>query len=245
MTLACDSYQRVTVISTGDKPKKLGKLHHFLLDCTLAQCVGILVLQPDVAGMLKRPDLYYAYTDCTFGDKLIEIRTRALSNKKAALQQGIDLESAVIAQGMDVVTQSGQELGYVTNIELADNGSVEALFVSDGVLANSLVGAVKIEPQAVCSIKSPRIIVQDSVTAQAPSGGLSAAAGAGVARLKEHSSELLAKAGAATEDTLTKGGYVLGRQLKKSKGMFSSFMEEFRRASTEDTQDSDGRERKE
>ena len=81
------------------------------------------------------------------------------------------------------------------------------------------------------------IVVSSEVLSLAPAGGLAERAGEASAVAEAKAAQVLEKArpvahhaAEKADEAVNKGAYALGRQLSKTRGMFSSFKEEYRRA---------------
>jgi sporulation protein YlmC with PRC-barrel domain len=137
---------------------------------------------------------------------------------------------------MDAKTSDGKELGWVGDVEFSPKtGRVKAFYVSDGSVAESLVGNVVVPVGMMRGYKDGFMIVDPEVATLALDGGLAARAGEGYARAKQGGREAAARAGKAAGTAVQKGAYGLGRMIGKTKkrtsGMFGSFMDEYKKAS--------------
>ena len=161
-------------------------------------------------------------------------------------------------QGLPLMTEAGDRCGFVGDVRFASaDGAVKVVSVDRGKTADILLGYTDIPASLVKGFKlgvgdrlnnedgedflRGAIIVSPEVLDMAPEGGLAEKAGSASAvvndkasraaanvsaKVKPAAAEAAHKAGEAMND----GAYKLGVQLSKTKGMFSNFKEEYRRA---------------
>jgi uncharacterized protein YrrD len=233
----------------------VGQVHQVVFDPQGLNVVGMLVRKPDVGGMIKRRDAFLALDSMTASDYGLVTTRGAESLDEAAIERlGLDWDKCILWTGVDAKTSDGKELGWVSDVEFsAKTGRVRAFFVSDGSIAKSLVGNVVIPGDMLVGYKDGFMLVQPGAAGLSLDGGLAAKAGVGYARAKQGGKEAAAKAGKAAGDAVEKGAYGLGRmigkakkstkphkkgaakavgkQLGRTKGMFGSFVDEFKKAS--------------
>lgn len=187
----------------------------------------------------------------------------------ACRRMGVDWDSCVIWDGMPLMTADGTVVGHVGNVTFSlRTGAVESVEASNGVTAKYLLGVLEIPAALVKGFKrgmgaslavkddsresgqaaefKGAIVVSDEVWALSPEGGWAESAGEFTARAKERMREAAEKAkpkvqeaaqaaGAAVND----GAYAVGKQVAASKGMFSSFKEEYDKARRGDDADAE------
>lgn len=236
-----------------DALKVLGKVRQALFFPEGDRVAGLLVRRPDIGGMIKQEDAFVALDSLVAGQSgLVVSRADAALDEAAIKRLGLDWDRAIIWYGMDVRTQNKKELGWVSDIEFnAKTGRVRAFFVDDGTMAKSLVGSVVIDAGLLCGYEDGYMVVADEVSSLALSGGIAQKAGEGYAKAKLEGK----KASAAAEDAAMRGARSVGKaigkakrtykkkvgtkgakkavrdQLMGTKGMFSSFMDEYKKAS--------------
>ncbi|MCI1665768.1 MAG: PRC-barrel domain-containing protein [Atopobiaceae bacterium] len=212
--------KRLKKDGTERKPDKLGKVHNMVFTPDGRKLAGLMVKRPDVAGMVKREDLFMGIDSfeacdlglmCTRGDDSFDDAARA--------RLGLDWDRCIIWAGMDVVTPDGRELGYVTDISFdGKDGSVGIVYVTDGSISTGLVGAVEVPIDMVKGYDShQRMVVANEAADLALSGGLAAKAGEGYAKMKIAGKEAGEKAGKKASEAVDKGSYALGRAMGKAK----------------------------
>ena len=225
---------------------KLGKVHNVVFGPSGKQVVGVQVKQPDIAGMVRRPDVFvaldrlkpYAGADVPKPGYAFVAETEA-SDKAALKRLGIDYDRCIIWVGMDVRTSDGKNLGFVSSANFDEQtGEVESFSCGDGGAANALIGSRVFGQAAVLGYRDGYMVVRPEAAGSGFSGGLAEKAGAaaGQAQVKaaevgEKASVAASKAGKVAGEAANKGARSLGKQLGRTKGMFSSFKEEFDKAS--------------
>jgi uncharacterized protein YrrD len=211
---------------------RLGKVHQTVFSPDGRRVVGFLVHRPDVAGMVKREDLFLALDAMAPCDGGVRATMGADSFDDAARERlGLDWDLCMIWAGMDARTTDGRQLGYVNDAEFnTRTGEVTCFMIGDGGLAQSLVGSVRIPIEMMRGYEDGWMIVDREAGTQALTGGVAARAGESYARAKFEGKKAAEKAGKAAGEAVGKGSRALGRQLGRTKGMFGSFMDEFKKA---------------
>ena len=178
----------------------------------------------------------------------------------ACRRMGIDWDSCVIWEGMPLMTADGTVIGYVGNISFSlKTGEIESVEASNGVTAKYLLGTLEVPADLIKGFKrgmgatlavkedtreagqavefKGAILVSDSVWELSPEGGWAESAGEFTARAKERVHEAAEKAKPkvqevthAAGEAINEGAYAVGKQVAASKGMFSSFKEEYDKA---------------
>lgn len=239
----------------GKAPKRVGKVHHFVFHPKARRVVGFTVKRPDIALMAHRSDLFVALDGFEIEDGHILIDQKSFSVGKAACKHlGVSWDECIMWQGLPLMTEAGDRCGFVGDVRFASaDGAVQVVSVDRGKTADILLGYTDIPASLVKGFKlgvgdrlnnedgedflRGAIIVSPEVLAMAPEGGLAEKAGSASAvvndkatkavnKVKPAASQAAHKAGEAVND----GAYKLGVQLSKTKGMFSNFKEEYRRA---------------
>lgn len=240
-----------------DLVKKTGKVRAAVFHPTKKRYVGILVKRPDIALMFHRTDMFVAFNgyDIIDGDIVVRSDNSAI-DKGACKALGIDLDDCVLWVGLPVMCEDGTNFGLVDNVVFhPQSGDVEMLEVSQGATANTILGKRYVPADAIRGFKrgigtklymtddseDPEsfgaILVDDSVKDINVQGGVAEKAGAATAVATDKVQRTVVKvkpkvkeATKAAGDAVEKGVYVTGRQIGRTKGMFSSFKEEFNKA---------------
>ena len=211
---------------------RLGKVHMTVFAPNGRRVVGFLVARPDVAGMVKRKDVFLALDAIAPCDGGVRVTKGDESYDDAARKRlGLDWDSCLIWAGMDAKTTDGKELGYVNDAEFnSKTGEVDAFMVGDGSMAQQLVGSVRIPADMLRGYEKGYMLVAPEAASQELTGGVAAKAGESYAKAKIEGKKAAAKAGKAAGEAVDAGSRALGKQLGRTKGMFSSFMDEFKKA---------------
>ena len=212
--------------------KRLGRIHMTVFDPDGRRVVGFLVKRPDVAGMVKRSDRFITLDALEQrGDDLVVTDKRQGTGAAAQRRLGLDWDRCIMWLGMDARTTEGKRLGLVSDAEIVrETGQVVNFFVGDGVVAETLVGALPIPVGMLRGCSKSCMVVDPAAAKLAPSGGVAARAGEGYAKAKVQGSRVAKKVDAQSSKAVAKGSKALGRQLGKTRGMFGSFMDEYKKA---------------
>lgn len=250
-------------VRQGEKNKVMGKVHCLVFHPTKRSCVGFLVKRPDVALMFHRKDCFVAIDGFSVRDDGVYLREGDdFAGQAACRRLGLDLDSCVIWQGMPVLTENGSEIGIVDDVLVdASNGRVEGIVPGRGATAKALLGTSTIPRELISGFRvgvgdqlnitavegdgeydvCGAIVVSNKALTLESEGGFAEKAGktAAVATEKAHRAKAAAKpkvsaAAKATEQAVGKGAFALGRQLSRSKGMFSAFKSEYKKAVADD-----------
>lgn len=220
--------------------ERLGKVHNTVFSPDGRRVVGLLVRRPDVAAMVKRPDVFCAFDALAPCDGGLRVTRGADAYDAAAHKRlGIDWNACIIWEGMDARTTTGKVLGYVGDATFdATTGAVVSIGVGDGEVARSLVGLVEVPVDMLVGYEKGFLVVLPEAAKIAASGGVAAKAGEGYARAKAAGTEAVEKvrergevAVDAASEAVESGSRALGRQLGRTKGMFGNFVSEFKKAS--------------
>lgn len=183
-----------------------------------------------------------------------------MTGPAACRRMGIDWDSCVIWEGMPLMTADGTAVGYVGNISFSlATGEIKSVEASNGVAAKYLLGTLEVPAELIKGFKrgmgatlavkedtrdageavefKGAILVSDEVWELSPEGGWAESAGEFTARAKERVHEAAEKAKPKVQEVthvageaINEGAYAVGKQVAASKGMFSSFKEEYDKA---------------
>ena len=217
--------------------ERLGKVHMAVFTPDGRSVAGFLVHRPDIAGMVKRQDVFVAWDSLAPVDGGWRVVAGdETTDDKARRRLGLDWDRCIMWAGMDAKTTKGKVLGYVSDATYDEaTGKVADFLIGDGGLAESLVGAVRVPVEMLVGYERGWMILTPEAANQELTGGMAGKAGEGYARAKATGAQAAAKAGKVAGEAVDKGSRALGRQLGRTKGMFGSFMEEFKRASEGDS----------
>ena len=126
---------------TPRSPKKLGKIHFPVFTPGGTRVVGFMVRQSDIAGMIERPDRFVALDAIGVYEGAIAVDdVKGTYDAAAAKRLDINLDDCIIWVGMDVRTESGDVVGYCSDVEFKPrSGIVQTFYVTAGA-ASSVSG---------------------------------------------------------------------------------------------------------
>ena len=209
---------------------KLGKVHMAVFTPDGSRIVGFTVKRPDIAGMVKRDDVFLGIDSWELDrtdEKGRSIRTTRGDDSlddAARERLGVDWDACIIWEGMDAKTSDGRELGYVSDAEFDERtGAVEKFYVGDSSLAQALVGTVEVPPSMVVGYRKGFMILKPEAARIELNGGAAAKAGEGVAKMKVKGAELGEQAKQNAKETgemaakaVDKGSFELGRAIGRT-----------------------------
>lgn len=252
----------VPVYDAQKPTKRIGKIHSFIFHPHQRKVVGFTVKRPDLALMMHRPELFVAFDGFDVEEGVVRISEDKTSTGKAACKRlGVSWDECIMWQGLPLITEDGQRCGRVGDVVFrTDDGSVVSLRIDRGASAELLLGTAEVPAHCIkgfsfgvgdalcCTNESEEevcgaIIVSSEVLSFDTEGGLASKAGAATAVAGNKASKVLEKAKPVasdvahkTGDAVNKGAYAVGLQVSKTKGMFASFKEEYRRARYDEEQ---------
>ena len=225
------------------KLPKVGRVHAVVFDPSGTRAVGVQVKQPDIAAMIKRPDVFVALDalEPLASGGFVITDDKAGCDKAAIKRLGLDWDRCVIWVGMDVYTEGGQRLGWVNDIDLTfPEGQVGAICVTEGDASHALVGDRRFGAGMLVGLKHERMVVKDEAAGVEFQGGLAARAGEATAQAQAKAAELGAKASeqakAAAQvagEAVDKGSHGLGKAIGKAKVVVGEKAAEVRAAAQE------------
>lgn len=225
--------KRTAKDGTPRDPKRLGRIHFPVFTADGARVVGFMVTPPDVAGMVKRADRFVARDAIKVYEGAVAVEdVKGTYDAAAAERLGIDLDTCIIWTGMDVVTRSGKRLGYCSDAAFnPKTGAVTSFTVTGGMATQALLGTIEMPASMLRGYREGAMIVSDAAAELELSGGAAARAG----EISAHVGVKVKKGAQVLDDkgseALDKGSRALGKQLGRTRGMFSAFKTEFKRAS--------------
>lgn len=215
------------------RPKKMGKIHFPVFTPAGDRLIGFMCTPPEIAGMVKRSDVFVAYDALEpYEGVLCALDDKGSFDRGAAKRLGVDLDRCLIWTGMDVVTVSGNTLGYCSDAVFdPKTGAVEFYALTRGATASALLGDVEMPSRYLKGYRDGFMVVDDAARDLEVSGGAAAKAAevsvAVSAKVKEGAKILDDRGSVAVE----KGTRAVGKQLGRTKGMFKAFKSEFKKAS--------------
>ncbi len=250
----------VRVVGGKSGQKRIGKVRHFVFHPKEKRCIGFIVKRPDFLWMFRRKDKFVSIEGYDLVDGRVAIRDVSEATDRAACKAlGVNWDDCVLWVGLPVMTEDGQSFGVVGDVAFnRRTGAVESFDTDAGATANALLGTRTIPADLIKGFRrgmgaavAPTgqegvqtdevtlgaILVSDEVKALATEGGVAEKAGAATAvavdkvrttvdKAKPVAGEMARKTG----EVVNKGAYATGKQIAATKGMFSSFKEEYDKA---------------
>lgn len=218
---------------TPREPKKIGRVHHPVFTPEGTRLVGFMVSLPDIAGMIKQGDRFVAYDAVRVYEGVLAVPDEKGSFDAAAAKRlGIELDRCLIWTGMDVRTVGGERVGYCADVAVGGkSGAVQSFVLTEGGASNALVGHREMPVSCLRGYRDGAMIVADEVLDLAFTGGAAARAAEASVKVKaevKRGAKALDEHGSRAVD---RGSRALGRQLGRTRGMFGSFMSEYKKAS--------------
>lgn len=247
------------VIGGKSGESRIGKVDRFVFHPRSKRCVGFTVKRPDLALMFHRKDLFVPLDGFTIDDGRIALpfKDKEMAGKGAIKRLGLDWDSCVLWEGMPILTENGTECGVVGDIVfaattgkivsvVADKGSTARTLLGEQVIPAELIRGFKLGVGAELAqsgdteeddIQYGAILVSDDVLHLKSEGGIAEAAGQQAALAQHKVRTTVGKAKPKVEEVtqaagkaVNKGAYATGRQLRRAKGMFSAFKDEYDKA---------------
>lgn len=248
------------VIGGKNGKKRIGKVRRFVFSPNGKRCVGFVVKRPDLLWMFHRKDMFVSIEGYDMEDGRIVIRQDVPATDKAACKAlGVDWDACVLWVGLPVMCEDGTDFGTVGNVTFDRyTGEVDSFETDGGMTANALLGKKTIPASMIRGFKRGMgaavaemgqegaqegevqlgaILVSDEVKQVSTEGGVAEKAGQATAVAKDKvqktvdkAKPVASKAAAATGKAVNKGAYATGRQIARSKNMFSDFKKEYDKA---------------
>lgn len=247
-------------VEEAKKPgKRIGRVRHFIFHPHDLKIVGFAVKRPDAALMFHRSDIFVALDGYRIVDGVIVIDDDTQATGRAACKRlGISWDECVIWQGLPLMTEAEERLGYVGDVAFdANTGDVVSLKIDRGTSADFLLGESQLPVELIKGFQigigdnlskaaeddffRGAIVVSPEALSLERTGGMAEKAGSSAAvvahkvgeakskvteKVKPKASAVAHKA----QDVVNEGAYNLGAQLSKTRGMFASFKEEYKKA---------------
>ena len=258
--ITTDELTGVRVIGGKNGTKRIGKVRRFVFHPKEKRCVGFIVKRPDLLWMFRRKDKFVSIEGYDLVDGRISIRNVPEATDRAACKAlGVDWDECVLWVGLPVMTEGGDAFGTVGNVTFSRiTGEVVSFDTDSGATANALLGKrtvsadlikgfrrgmgaalAQVGQEGVASddVVLGAIMVSDEVKDLAAEGGVAEKAGqaTAVAMDKVHTTvdkvkPVASEAAKKTGEAVNKGAYATGKQIAKSKTMFSDFKDEYDKA---------------
>lgn len=206
------SKQRIFIREKEDRIKKYGSIRRVIFHPSKPLVVGVIVDRPDLLLMVKRKERFVAF------DRLEEVeRGYCVVDKQdswdaaACKRLGVQFDECIIWDYMPVRTESGTELGQISNIAIDEKTlEIDHIDISSGSVNRALLGSSDIPAEHIIGYREGAIVVSDEVTSIEESGGAAAKAGVAWAKTKHEAGQVAQKAGDAINDGAYKAGEAIG-----------------------------------
>ena len=216
--------------------RKIGKVFKSVFSPDGMRVVGFVVRRPDLLWMIKRPEKFLALDAMDIQDGVL-VPTMGMDSwdDRAIKRLGVDWDTCILWEGIQVRTPDGVDLGYVDEIAFDETtGAIESLFLDDGNTARMLIGSIEIPAELMIGYKKGILIVKPEAAEATHSGGLAAKAGEASAKVnietRERVHQVNEAATKATTDaieaTTTGIGKGIGRIKRSVKGAVEEYREE-------------------
>ena len=260
-TYSTQQLSGVRVVGGKDGESRIGKVDRFVFHPSSKRCVGFTVNRPDLALMFHRRDLFIPLDGFTVEDGRITLpyKDKEMEGKGALERLGLDWDACVLWEGMPILTESGKECGTVGDIVFekitgkivsvaANKGSTAKTLLGEQVIPASMIRGFKLGAGVELNITENEddiqygaILVSDEVLRLKSEGGIAEAAGQQAALAQHKARTTVAKAKPKVDQAtkaaggaVNKGAYATGRQLRRAKGMFAAFKDEYDKAKADD-----------
>lgn len=213
----------VYVRSSKGKPKKLGRVHATIFHPTELRAIGYAVKRPDALLMVKRADQFVALDCVEYVDQGILASDAPDSwDEKACRRLGVDFDRCVIWEHMPIRTESGNDLGTVSDVVFdEETGKVDCIDISANAADKLILGSSDIPRDRIFGYRDGAIVVHDAEESGEESGGVAAQAGAAWAKTKHVTSteakKVSKKAGDAINDGAYRAGELVGSMRERTK----------------------------
>lgn len=247
-------------VALAQKPQKVvGKVHSFIFHPTQCRVVGFTVKRPDVALMFHRGEIFVALDAFTIKDGILIVSDERQATDKAACKRlGIDWDSCIIWQGLPLLTAKGKRIGYVGDVSFfLETGEVISLKVDRGKSAELLIGVTELPAEVIKGFTfgagdalntladdqeiKGGIVVFDEALSYSAEGGVAERMGSAsavgmhkVSQAIDKTKPVRQEAAKKTSDAVNRGAFALGHKLSETKGMFSNFKKEYKKARYEE-----------
>lgn len=250
----------VRVLGGKNGRKRIGKVRRFVFHPKEKRCIGFIVKRPDLLWMFRRKDRFVSIEGYDIVDGRIVVRnTPEATGRSACKELGVDWDLCVLWVGLPVMTEDGEAFGIVGNVTFDRiTGAVDTIETDAGATANALLGKRVIPADLIMGFRRGMgaalaqtgdeaqqdddpvlgaILVSDEARQLPVEGGVAEKAGKATAvavdkakTTVDKAKPVVSEAAKKTGEAVNKGAYATGKQIAKSKTMFSDFKEEYDKA---------------
>ena len=216
----------------GAKDKVLGKVTHVLFHPSEPRVVGLEVQPPSLAYVVERRPRYLPLDTLVLSKESVAVvGEKPDSDGAAAKRLGFSWDDTVIWRFMEVLTESGADLGLVRDVRFdAEDGSVVRLSLTRGATADVAVGAQKLDGALAVGFDGEFVRVRNEAVRERTDGGVAAQAGRGAAVAKIAAEEVGKQAveGAVAAAKAVKKADIPGKASRGWKSFKDGFMEGYK-----------------
>lgn len=199
----------------GSSRLAAGKIRYAVFHPAEPRLVGFVVHRHDTLGMVKHEDRFLAYDAFDVSDGSLHVREgRSAWDQGACERLGVDYDQCTIWKDMPARTEDGVELGFVRDVEYDEaTGRVLGVIVSEGQLADTLVGGSVHDGAQVLGFRDGAVMLAVGQQKVPASGGLAERAGTAVGTARVHMKAKGADAARTMDEAVQRGAYALGEQI--------------------------------
>jgi len=206
--------------------RRVGKVRRALLFPDGSHLAGYLVKRGDLLWMIKRPDRFFAWDSFQVVDGRIVVDGHQSSwDSSACRRLGLDWDTALLVEGMPVLTAAGGLVGKVDAVEYNEHdGGVRDFMVSGGAGSKALLGSRRVPLANVERFADAQLWLSQGFVPNEAEGGLAAHAGKQVAVIGNAVKEKTDAAGRVAGEVAEKAGkgveklgYKTGKAIGKAK----------------------------
>jgi uncharacterized protein YrrD len=212
----------------GMELTRVGKIHMVVFSPDGHRVVGFLVRRPDIAGMVKREDLFLGFDSYNLTDKAIYATKGKDSFDEVARERlSLNWDACIMWTGMDAKTTNDQELGYVNDVSFDEHsGFVKTFFIGDGGVAQQLVGSIEVPVSMLHGYADGYMIVDPAASQLRLNGGFASKAGEATAKAKLNVKQAGGKISVKAETAVDRGSLEFGKIIGETKRAFKEASDE-------------------
>jgi hypothetical protein len=212
-TARLSDIEGATFVNAAGTP--LGTVEHVLFHPGEPRAVALQIKPVLLGGLVPVPAAFVAIAQVTFGTGVVAYEGAKLPSLACAEREiGHDPDVTVIWRGMPVDSEKGGRLGAVADLELADDLSVAALYVSTGAAGDLAHGRLRADAAVVAGFDGRAVVVRATAEELDASGGAAKAAAAAAGAVTRGASAVAEATGSIIGDT----GSIVGSAVRAAAG---------------------------
>lgn len=192
--------------------KRFGRIRAAVLHPAEPRVIGYVIRRPDALLMVKRKERFVAVDRVEQVEGGLCVIDAADSwDEKACKRLGVDYDACIIWEYMLVRTESGRDLGVVSNVCFSEEDhKVDHIDISTSAADRVLLGSSDIPASRILGYRDGAIVIAGSEEDVQESGGVAASAGVAWAKTKHAAAQGTKKAGEAINEGAYKAGEAIG-----------------------------------